>query len=122
MTISTRTPDGQTCCPICGCEGHLEPSLGTRDAPCASCGHLLWWCRQHLADLMEVPAEAITPETELEHDLGADSLDIVELVMEVEEHFDVQVPDEEAVKQMRTVADAVRYIQSQTSRSPAAAR
>jgi len=89
---------------------------------CASCGQLLWWCRQHLAALTEVPAEVITPDTNLEQDLGVDSLDIVELVMEVEEQFDVQVPDEQAVKQMRTVADTVRFIQRQTSRTRSAPR
>lgn len=43
-------------------------------------------------------------------DLGADSLDIVELIMELEEEFGIEIPDEDAEK-IRTVADAVKYIE-----------
>ncbi|MBX3415856.1 MAG: acyl carrier protein [Pirellulales bacterium] len=105
-------------CSICGGEG----SSATEGSACAGCQELLVWCRQQLSELLEVPAAAITLEADLEHELGADSLDLVELVMEVEAYFDVQVPDEEALKQMRTLADAVRYIQTQTRRVPASAR
>jgi DNA-directed RNA polymerase subunit RPC12/RpoP len=44
MTISSRTPEGDpNKCPICGHRVRLEPSIDTRDAPCPSCGHLLWF-------------------------------------------------------------------------------
>ena len=44
MTISSRTPEGDpNQCPICGHRVRLEPSIDTRDAPCPSCGHLLWF-------------------------------------------------------------------------------
>jgi len=118
MMFSDLSDDSSPRCPICNGEG---PPAG-RDSVCPGCQELLDWCRQHLAELLEVPPEAITLKADLEHDLGADSLDIVELVMEVEEYFDVQVPDEEALKQMRTLTDAVRYIQAQTRRQPASAR
>lgn len=123
MTATIQKTQSKTGhCAICACEATLHSAQAGQDGTCAACGELLDWLRLHLADLMEAPAEAITLETELEHDLGADSLDIVELVMEVEEQFDIQVLDEVAVKQMRTVADAVRFIQSQMARSTAAAR
>lgn len=118
MTFSELPEDSSLTCQICGCEASPEAP----DAICPACHELLDWCRQHLAELLEVPAEAITLHADLEHELGADSLDIVELVMQVESYFDVQVPDEEALKQMRTLTDAVRYIQAQTRRQPASAR
>lgn len=44
MTVSSRTPEGDpNQCPICGYRIRLEPSIDTRDAPCPSCGHLLWF-------------------------------------------------------------------------------
>src|SRR5881394_1259944 len=43
MTISSRTPEGDSCrCPICGHRSRVEPSIETRDASCPRCGHLLW--------------------------------------------------------------------------------
>jgi len=52
-------------------------------------------------------------ETSFVNDLGADSLDIVELVMELEDAFDVSIPDEDAEK-MQTVGDALKYISEHT--------
>ncbi|MBI5308830.1 MAG: acyl carrier protein [Planctomycetes bacterium] len=57
-----------------------------------------------------VKAEQITKETSFINDLGADSLDTVELIMEFEDAFDMNIPDEEAEK-IRTVGDAVKYIE-----------
>ncbi|MCD5406839.1 MAG: acyl carrier protein [Desulfotomaculum sp.] len=57
-----------------------------------------------------VEAEQVTLNSSFVDDLGADSLDIVELVMAMEEEFDIQIPDEEAEK-IRTVGEAVKYIQ-----------
>jgi acyl carrier protein len=53
--------------------------------------------------------DQVTPGTSFINDLGADSLDTVELVMELEDAFDVSIPDEDAEK-MQTVGDAINYI------------
>jgi len=62
--------------------------------------------------------KTVTPETSFVNDLGADSLDIVELVMELEDEFDVSIPDEVAEK-MQTVGDAVKYINEHTYKNGA---
>jgi acyl carrier protein len=56
----------------------------------------------------------ITPEASFTNDLGADSLDTVELVMEFEKVFNVQIPDEDAEK-ISTVGDAIRYLKGKAS-------
>ena len=58
-----------------------------------------------------VEAEKVTPDASFVEDLGADSLDTVELVMAFEEEFGMEIPDEEAEK-LRTVGDAIAYIQN----------
>ncbi len=60
--------------------------------------------------------KSVTLETSFVNDLGADSLDIVELVMELEDEFDVSIPDEDAEK-MQTVGDAVKYISEHTQKN-----
>ena len=62
-----------------------------------------------IADVLNVPAENITPETRFVEDLGADSLDIVELIMALEEEFNTEIPDSDAEK-IVTVGDVVDYI------------
>ncbi len=57
-----------------------------------------------------VKIEQITRETSFINDLGADSLDTVELIMEFEDAFDMNIPDEEAEK-IRSVGDAIKYIE-----------
>ncbi len=57
-----------------------------------------------------VDPEKVTPEASFVDDLGADSLDTVELVMAFEEEFTIDIPDEDA-EQMRTVGEAVAYIE-----------
>ena len=57
-----------------------------------------------------VDPEKVTSEASFVEDLGADSLDTVELVMAFEEEFGVDIPDEDA-EQMRTVGDAIRYLE-----------
>ena len=57
-----------------------------------------------------VEAEKVTPEAKFVDDLGADSLDTVELVMAFEEEFGMEIPDEDAEK-LQTVGDAISYIQ-----------
>jgi acyl carrier protein len=58
-----------------------------------------------------VDKEKVTPETSFVNDLGADSLDTVELVMELEEEFDITIPDDAAEK-IQTVGQAVQYIEA----------
>lgn len=59
---------------------------------------------------MGVSKDQIRPESNIVNDLGADSLDIVELVMEFEEEFDITIPDDEAEK-IATVGQAIKYIE-----------
>jgi acyl carrier protein len=61
-----------------------------------------------------VEAEKVTPDASFVEDLGADSLDTVELVMAFEEEFGIEIPDEDAEK-MQTVGDAIKYISEQQS-------
>ena len=63
-----------------------------------------------VAEQLGVDKEKIKPETSFVNDLGADSLDTVELVMELEEEFDVNIPEEEAEK-IQTVGQAIDYIE-----------
>jgi acyl carrier protein len=63
-----------------------------------------------VADNLGVDREKITHETSFVNDLGADSLDTVELVMELEEEFDINIPDDAAEK-IQTVGQAVEYIE-----------
>ncbi len=63
-----------------------------------------------IADKLDVEAVKITPEASFTNDLGADSLDVVELVMALEEEFGVEIPDEEAEK-LQTVQSVVDYIE-----------
>ena len=62
--------------------------------------------------------KTVTLETSFVNDLGADSLDVVELVMELEDEFDVSIPDEDAEK-MQTVGDAVKYINEHSQKNDA---
>lgn len=64
-----------------------------------------------IAEQLGVDENKIVPEASFVEDLGADSLDTVELVMALEEQFDTEIPDEEAQK-IATVRDAIMYIQS----------
>ncbi|CAG0975291.1 acyl carrier protein [Myxococcaceae bacterium] len=58
---------------------------------------------------LNVSQEEVVPEASFVDDLGADSLDIVELVMAMEEEFDVEIPDEDAEK-IQTIGDAIAYL------------
>ena len=62
-----------------------------------------------IADQLGVGEDEIKPESSFIEDLGADSLDIVELVMAMEEEFEVEIPDEEA-ENIKTVQDAINYV------------
>ena len=63
-----------------------------------------------VCEQMGASRDKITQETSFIQDLGADSLDTVELVMEFEDEFDLNIPDEDAEK-IQTVGDAIKYIQ-----------
>jgi len=65
--------------------------------------------RKVIVDQLDVREEEVTPDATFTDDLGADSLDLVELVMAFEQEFDVSISEEEA-EQVRTVADAVRLL------------
>lgn len=65
--------------------------------------------RAIIAEQLNIDEDTITMESSFREDLGADSLDVVELVMAVEEEFDVEFDDEEA-ENILTVGDAVNYI------------
>ena len=66
-----------------------------------------------VAEQMGVEKAKVSPETSFVNDLGADSLDTVELVMELEDEFDISIPDEDAEK-IQTVGQAIKYIEAHT--------
>ncbi|MBF0569615.1 MAG: acyl carrier protein [Candidatus Omnitrophica bacterium] len=66
-----------------------------------------------IAEQLGVKIEEVKPEASFIDDLGADSLDTVELIMALEEEFNVEIPDEDAEK-MTKVGDAIKYIESKT--------
>ncbi|MFN8389785.1 MAG: acyl carrier protein [Bdellovibrionota bacterium] len=67
-----------------------------------------------IVEQLGVPAEDVTEGASFIEDLGADSLDIVELVMALEEEYDIEISDEAAEK-IQTVGDAINYISEHTS-------
>ncbi len=66
--------------------------------------------KEIIVEQLGVSEDEVVPEASFIDDLGADSLDTVELVMALEEEFDIEIPDEEAEK-IHTVQDAITYIQ-----------
>ncbi|HEY5825052.1 MAG TPA: acyl carrier protein [Cyclobacteriaceae bacterium] len=68
-----------------------------------------------LIEKLGIPESEITPDASFVKDLGIDSLDYAELVMEFEQVFDIKIPDDDAEK-MQTIGDAVNYIQSKLNR------
>ena len=65
--------------------------------------------KEIIIDRLDVEEEQIAPEASFVEDLGADSLDIVELIMDLEQEFNIEIPDEELPK-VQTVADIVGYL------------
>jgi acyl carrier protein len=65
-----------------------------------------------IVDRLGVDESEVNTESSFTNDLGADSLDTVELIMEFEKEFDISIPDEEAEK-IQTVGDAISYVESQ---------
>ena len=72
--------------------------------------------RKLFVDQLSVEADTINPQSNFANDLGADSLDTVELVMALEEEFDIEIPDEAAEK-ITTVQEAVDYINKKVAAS-----
>lgn len=66
-----------------------------------------------IAEQLQVEEDKVVPEASFVEDLGADSLDTVELVMALEEHFETEIPDEDAQK-ILTVRDAIEYVSAKT--------
>ncbi|MCF8360320.1 MAG: acyl carrier protein [Prolixibacteraceae bacterium] len=67
-----------------------------------------------IVDKLGVDESEVTPEASFTNDLGADSLDTVELIMEFEKEFDMAIPDDQAEK-ISTVGDAIKYIEEKTN-------
>ena len=66
--------------------------------------------RDVIVETLGCEADAVTPTASLAEDLGADSLDVVDMLMSLEDEFDVEIPDEE-IEKMRTVGEVVSYIE-----------
>ena len=66
--------------------------------------------RDILCEQLDVDEEKVTMEASITEDLGADSLDVVDLVMSLEEEFNIEIPDEE-VENIKTVGDIVKYVE-----------
>ncbi|WBY63752.1 MAG: acyl carrier protein [Thermocaproicibacter melissae] len=63
-----------------------------------------------LSEQFDVEEDSITPDTNIADDLGADSLDVVDLLMSIEDEFEIEIPDEE-VENLKTVGELVKYIE-----------
>lgn len=65
--------------------------------------------QQILAEQLDADIESITLETDIQDDLGADSLDVVEMLMSIEDEFDIEIPDDQ-IENLKTVGNVVDYI------------
>ncbi len=70
--------------------------------------------KEIIVEQLGVAAEEVVPEASFIDDLGADSLDIVELVMAIEEEFGLEIPDEDA-ERMQNIADVISYVEERTA-------
>ena len=68
-----------------------------------------------IVEKLGVDASEVTEAASFTNDLGADSLDIVELIMEFEKKFEIEIPDDDANDKIATVGDAVKYIEDKVS-------
>ncbi len=66
--------------------------------------------KEIVVEQLDVDADKVTMNASITEDLGADSLDVVDLVMSLEEEFDMEIPDE-AVENIKTIGDIVKYIE-----------
>ncbi len=69
--------------------------------------------RSIIVDQLDVDEEKVTMNANIQDDLGADSLDVVDLVMSFEDEFDIEIPDDQ-VENIKTVGDVVKYIEEKT--------
>jgi acyl carrier protein len=69
--------------------------------------------REIIVEQLDVDEDKVTTDASITEDLGADSLDVVDLVMSIEESFDLEIPDEE-VENIKTVGDIVKFIEAKT--------
>lgn len=67
-----------------------------------------------LCDQLDLDEDQVTEDSDVIDDLGADSLDIVDLVMTLEEEFDTEIPDED-IEDLRTVGDIVKYVEDRSA-------
>lgn len=110
MPATATNPDGlPQQCSICGNEIRAWPSAPLGDAPCPRCGSLLMWFRDEFEQRLGVELHAADDHEKALADLRIDSLDLVELVMELEDEFGITIPDEERDR-LRTVRDLIRFI------------
>jgi acyl carrier protein len=112
--ISSRTPEGSPHrCPVCGNYAALEPCYPGGDSVCPSCGQLLWWFRDQIGDHVRLNsalrADLVRLDSALKSELGADSIAVVEWIMELEEEFDVVLPDD-FLDRVETIEDLIRLI------------
>jgi acyl carrier protein len=127
MSDSSRGPGH---CPACGAAVSAGPSETYGNVPCPECGKRLWFCKQPegtwfhdaekvalvrervlrlVAEGLGVDPSKVTDASAFVEDLGADSLDVVELVMSLEEEFEVKIPDAEAEK-LKTVGQLIDWL------------
>ena len=66
--------------------------------------------KQILAEQLDADIDSITMDTDIQDDLGADSLDVVEMLMSIEDEFEIEIPDEK-IETLKTVGQVVEYIQ-----------
>lgn len=66
--------------------------------------------RKIIAEQLDLDVKSISPESSISEDLGADSLDVVDIIMSFEDEFGIEIPDD-AVENIRTVGDIVKYIE-----------
>ncbi len=68
-----------------------------------------------IVEKLGVDPEVVTEVASFQNDLGADSLDIVELIMDFEKTFDIEIPDDDASDKITTVGDAIKYIEDKVN-------
>jgi len=109
MTIASRTPEGEPQrCPVCDNVTRLEPSFPGGDACCPTCGSLMLLVRDRVSDALGMLVEKFSLSTSLDETTLV-SLDVVELVMELEEEFEIEI-SEAAAEEIKTVGDLLRYL------------
>ncbi|MFO1091892.1 MAG: acyl carrier protein [Planctomycetaceae bacterium] len=111
MNVASRTPEGEPyLCPVCGAFAPLETS-DAGDSLCPQCGQLLWKLRDSLEAITLSPIQSIALSDSITEHL-ADSLEIIELVMQFEDQFGTSIPDD-ADERFRTIADVLRWLREQ---------